>query len=437
MGYAFNIHFLNNFFKNKSFLNNFLSIGLVLFISTGIMNLLFSSRATFMDAPSHWGLTFQDPATPVMEGIDNFHSDLMFFLVAIGVFVTVIICSIIYKFDIKNKTSRYSEDWVEHPLLETVWTLVPTLILLVIVFPSLSLLFATEDLVKKPYSTFHIVGRQWYWSYEYRDTEVVLRKRFEVLLNDLWDDFKNNSYVNKDNIDGSIVEVSASADIKEEDSESTSVSSSVEVTTKEYDYLGPFMEPVFLDFKDWPEYAVIKSKLATVETGDVNETLGTFDSFSEEIRKTYKFSKKLTHMKYDSYMIPLNDLKMGELRNLSVDKPLIVPAFVPLKLLISSSDVIHSWALPSAGIKVDACPGRLNQCFITFKRPGVFFGQCSEICGVNHALMPIQVIALEPEQYLLEMISLYHYRTIYDRLTTKFLRNISSDDTSKYFIQVK
>ena len=76
-----------------------------------------------------------------------------------------------------------------------------------------------------------------------------------------------------------------------------------------------------------------------------------------------------------------------------------MPKSVPIKLLITSADVLHCWAVPSLGVKVDAVPGRINQTSIFIKRPGIFHGQCSEICGVNHGFMPIVVVALPTLQF--------------------------------------
>jgi len=90
-------------------------------------------------------------------------------------------------------------------------------------------------------------------------------------------------------------------------------------------------------------------------------------------------------------MISTEDLQPGELRLLEVDKALVLPIKTHIRVLVSASDVIHSWAVPSLGCKIDAVPGRLNQISLYLKRPGVFYGQCSEICGVNHAFMPIVV----------------------------------------------
>lgn len=94
---------------------------------------------------------------------------------------------------------------------------------------------------------------------------------------------------------------------------------------------------------------------------------------------------------YDAYMCPTEDLSLGEFRLLTTDMQLALPMEVPVKLLITSADVLHSWTVPSFGIKVDACPGRLNEAFVYVIREGLYFGQCSEICGVNHGFMPIMV----------------------------------------------
>ena len=94
---------------------------------------------------------------------------------------------------------------------------------------------------------------------------------------------------------------------------------------------------------------------------------------------------------FDSYMIPEEDLQNGDLRLLEVDKKLWLPVYTHVRVLITAIDVLHSWAIPAFGIKMDAVPGRLNQVSLFVKREGVFYGQCSELCGVNHGFMPIVV----------------------------------------------
>lgn len=96
---------------------------------------------------------------------------------------------------------------------------------------------------------------------------------------------------------------------------------------------------------------------------------------------------------FDSYLIAEDELNPNGLRLLEVDNPLVVPGNSYIRFLITSVDVLHSWAIPSLGVKVDAVPGRLNQMLTFIKRPGDFYGQCSEICGVNHGFMPIRLVS--------------------------------------------
>nr|AKJ76828.1 cytochrome c oxidase subunit II [Gambelia wislizenii] len=97
---------------------------------------------------------------------------------------------------------------------------------------------------------------------------------------------------------------------------------------------------------------------------------------------------------FDSYMIPTQDLNPGNFRLLEVDNRMVVPMESPIRMLISAEDVLHSWAVPSLGVKTDAIPGRLNQTTFITSHPGLFYGQCSEICGSNHSFMPIVVEAV-------------------------------------------
>ena len=102
---------------------------------------------------------------------------------------------------------------------------------------------------------------------------------------------------------------------------------------------------------------------------------------------------------FDSYMLPDTDLQLGQLRLLEVDNRCVVPRETQLRFVITSGDVLHSWAVPSLGIKCDAVPGRLNQTGGFIKREGLFFGQCSELCGANHAFMPIVVEATSAHKF--------------------------------------
>jgi cytochrome c oxidase subunit 1 len=242
----------------------------------------------FTDAPRHAQYSFQDPATAIMEGIIDFHHDLMVVLIFISIFVSWMLFVIIENF--KEKKNEYGQlislnmtDLMlsHHTLLEIIWTLIPSFILLSIAIPSFALLYSMDEVVF-PELTLKVIGRQWYWTYEYSDNTITPTK---------------NGFL-------------------------------------------------------------------------------------------------LPQKQFDSVMISVEDLKIGELRLLEVDKTLILPIKTHVRVLVTAADVLHSWAIPSLGCKIDAVPGRLNQISLYIKRPGVFYGQCSEICGVNHAFMPIVVHAV-------------------------------------------
>lgn len=224
-------------------------------------------------------ISFQDPATPVMEGIIVLHHDLLFLLTIIGVAVGWILAKTTYLF---SYTRNPIPSQINHnTAIEVVWTITPSLILMVIAIPSFALLYSIDEVID-PSVTLKVIGQQWYWQYEYCD-------------------------------------------------------------------------------------------------------------FADKLNKTIQF---------DSYMIAEDDLEEGQLRLLEVDNRVVLPTNMHIRVLITSGDVLHSWAIPSLGVKTDACPGRLNQVSLFIKREGVFFGQCSELCGVNHGFMPIVVEAVPIEKYI-------------------------------------
>jgi cytochrome c oxidase subunit 2 len=251
---------------------------------------------------------FQDPATPSMEGIIDLHHDLMFFLVIIVIFVLWFLVSSVYHFYIYNISTSVRPPIKKiivpslkshNVLLEIVWTIVPSLILLLIALPSFALIYSMDELLA-PRLTFKVIGHQWYWSYEYNHP--------------------------------------------------------------------------------------IKKKIGY--------------SLMPKTIKPKTISGAASYQKiFDSNMTLEEDLKLGELRLLEVNRRAFLPKETSLRVLVTSADVLHSWAVPSLGIKVDACPGRLNQAPLFLKREGTFYGQCSEICGVNHAFMPIVVQSVTPEYY--------------------------------------
>ena len=102
---------------------------------------------------------------------------------------------------------------------------------------------------------------------------------------------------------------------------------------------------------------------------------------------------------FDSNMIPEDQLKPGQKRLLDVDNPLVVPADTIIRVLVTGTDVIHSWFVPSFGVQEYAIVGRLNESWMKIEHPGTYYGQCNQICGVNHAFMPIKVEAIPKETF--------------------------------------
>lgn len=231
------------------------------------------------DAAEPWQIGFQDPATPIMQGIIDLHHDIFFFLILIFVFVSWILGRALYHFH--HRKHPIPQRIVHGTTLEILWTLFPSIILMFIAIPSFALLYSMDEVITDPALTIKAIGHQWYWTYEYSD----------------------------------------------------------------------------------------------------------YNSSDEQ------------SLTFDSYMIPEDDLEVGQLRLLEVDNRVVVPEKTHLRMILTSADVLHSWAVPSLGVKCDAVPGRLNQTSILVQREGVYYGQCSEICGTNHAFMPIVVEAVSNKDY--------------------------------------
>nr|YP_010118232.1 cytochrome c oxidase subunit II [Stichopus chloronotus]QQY85599.1 cytochrome c oxidase subunit 2 [Stichopus chloronotus]USH58723.1 cytochrome c oxidase subunit 2 [Stichopus chloronotus] len=213
-------------------------------------------------------LGLQDASSPLMEELVYFHDYTLIILTLIIILVFYGLLSLLSL----SFTNRF---FLEGQELETVWTIVPALILIFIAFPSLQLLYLMDE-VNNPFLTIKAIGHQWYWSYEYTDYHEI---------------------------------------------------------------------------------------------------------------------------EFDSYMVPTSDLELGQPRLLEVDNRLVLPFQNPIRILVSSADVLHSWAVPSLGVKMDAVPGRLNQASFLINRTGLFYGQCSEICGANHSFMPIVIESVPFENF--------------------------------------
>nr|YP_009946871.1 cytochrome c oxidase subunit II [Penthimia melanocephala]QOG08891.1 cytochrome c oxidase subunit II [Penthimia melanocephala] len=214
-------------------------------------------------------ISFQDAVSPIMEQLIEFHDHTMVIIIMITITVLYMIISLFV-----NK--MINRTLMEGQLIETIWTIMPAMILFIIAMPSLKILYLIEE-INKPLITIKAIGHQWYWSYEYSD---------------------------------------------------------------------------------------------------------------------------LKKMEFESYMKPTNQLEMNEFRLIETDNRISLPFNTQTRILVTSDDVIHSWTIPSLGIKIDGSPGRINQGSIMMIRPGLFYGQCSEICGANHSFMPITMESVSMKSFI-------------------------------------
>nr|QRH17125.1 cytochrome c oxidase subunit II [Harpiocephalus harpia] len=212
-------------------------------------------------------LGLQDATSPIMEELTSFHDHAL-------MIVFLISSLVLYIMSMMMMTNLTHTSTMDAQAVETIWTILPALILIMIALPSLRILYMMDE-INNPSLTIKTIGHQWYWSYEYTDYEDLV---------------------------------------------------------------------------------------------------------------------------FDSYMIPTSELHPGQFRLLEVDNRIILPTELTIRMLITSEDVLHSWTIPSLGLKTDAIPGRLNQTTLLATRPGLYYGQCSEICGSNHSFMPI-VLEMIPLKY--------------------------------------
>nr|YP_010719258.1 cytochrome c oxidase subunit II [Parnassius tenedius]WDR47321.1 cytochrome c oxidase subunit II [Parnassius tenedius]WDV10768.1 cytochrome c oxidase subunit II [Parnassius tenedius] len=132
---------------------------------------------------------------------------------------------------------------------------------------------------------------------------------------------------------------------------------------------------------------------------ELNNPLITLKSIGHQWYWSYEYSD-FNNIEFDSYMIQYNKNIPENFRLLDVDNRIILPMNNQIRIMVTASDVIHSWTIPSLGVKVDANPGRLNQTSFFINRPGIFFGQCSEICGANHSFMPIVIESISIKNFI-------------------------------------
>nr|QXT44052.1 cytochrome c oxidase subunit 2 [Anenteotermes nanus] len=114
---------------------------------------------------------------------------------------------------------------------------------------------------------------------------------------------------------------------------------------------------------------------------------------------SYEYSD-FTKLEFDSYMVQQEDLQTNAFRLLDTDNRVVLPMNSPIRMIVTAADVLHAWTVPSLGVKTDATPGRLNQVSFSINRPGILYGQCSEICGANHSFMPITIESVSTNQFI-------------------------------------
>lgn len=224
------------------------------------------------DFPRPWQMYYQEPVTPVMEHLYDFHHTLLIIEGIIVLLVAALLIFVIYRF--RASRNPAPSHMAHNTLLEMIWTAVPVLVLVFIAFPSFKILYMM-DVTPKAELTIKATGNQWYWTYEYPDHNIH----------------------------------------------------------------------------------------------------------------------------FDSNMVAEAQLKQDQLRLLEVDNRVFVPINTNIRIITTSSDVVHSWAVPAFGVKRDSVPGRLNETWFNVRKEGVYYGQCSELCGVKHGFMPIVVEAVSKAKF--------------------------------------
>lgn len=292
-----------------------------------------------------WQTYFQDPETPIMEGIISFHDKAMCLITFIVIAVGYILFRCVVLFEDRND-NRLSEKFIHGTVIEILWTILPALVLFNLAVPSFALLYSIDEL-PTPQGTLKCVGHQWYWTYEYSDN--FKRSDLGTILTQKIERTPSENSVNP------LISESIKGDIS-----------------------------LLNKFNDIDE----KSALIANRWGWNSPSENTVVSFTS-FEKGNTSSPIFQEIETESYLV--NEAVDYEYhRLLSVDNSAKIPAKRHVRILITSADVLHSWCVPSLGIKVDACPGRLNQTSTYLSRAGVkHYGQCSEICGVNHGFMPI------------------------------------------------
>nr|UFZ13871.1 cytochrome c oxidase subunit II [Neochauliodes latus] len=132
---------------------------------------------------------------------------------------------------------------------------------------------------------------------------------------------------------------------------------------------------------------------------EISDPSITLKSIGHQWYWSYEYSD-FSDIEFDSYMVPYHEMTNDGFRLLDVDNRIILPMLSQIRILVTAADVLHSWTIPALGVKIDATPGRLNQASFFINRPGLFYGQCSEICGANHSFMPIVIESIPTTKFI-------------------------------------
>nr|QNP09885.1 cytochrome c oxidase subunit 2 [Ochthebius sp. IBE<ESP> AN77] len=132
---------------------------------------------------------------------------------------------------------------------------------------------------------------------------------------------------------------------------------------------------------------------------EINNPMVSIKSIGHQWYWSYEYTD-FKNIEFDSYMTPMNEMKINNFRLLDVDNRIILPFNTQIRMMVTAADVLHSWTIPSLSVKIDATPGRLNQINFFMNRAGLFYGQCSEICGANHSFMPIVLESISAKFFI-------------------------------------
>uniref|UniRef100_A0A0A7E8U4 Cytochrome c oxidase subunit 2 n=4 Tax=Syntermitinae TaxID=1354325 RepID=A0A0A7E8U4_9NEOP len=132
---------------------------------------------------------------------------------------------------------------------------------------------------------------------------------------------------------------------------------------------------------------------------EIHSPVMTLKTIGHQWYWSYEYSD-FTKLEFDSYMVQQDDYQTNTFRLLDTDNRIVLPMNSPIRMIVTAADVLHSWTVPGLGVKTDATPGRLNQVSFSINRPGLLYGQCSEICGANHSFMPIVIESVSTNQFI-------------------------------------